>query len=117
MGHVDEVMFGMADEGMLMAAAPQRGYSVAYRWAWTSARASEAQKARVGLVCSIVDAARSASGPIPYGGVFRKCGVGPYDIAPVLANRLVHRVDPEALGADSELEEGARRPGVFRFWF
>jgi hypothetical protein len=69
------------------------------------------------LVCSIVDAARSASGPILCDVVFKKCGVGPYDIAPVLANGLVHRVDPEAPGADPELEEGARRPGVFRFWF
>jgi hypothetical protein len=58
---------------------------------------------------------RASSGPILCGIAFKKGGLYPYDNAPVLANPLVRRVDPEAPGADPELEDRARRPGVFHF--
>jgi hypothetical protein len=56
-----------------------------------------------------VDAAPAAGGCIHCGIAFRKGGLSPYDIAPILANRLVDRALPSA---DPDVQDCLRHPNI-----
>jgi hypothetical protein len=69
----------------------------------------------VPIVCAIADAADQATTRTLCGGGFKVCGLFPFNVEAVLASRLVHTVDPAAVGADPEMEDRARRPNVFHY--